>query len=259
MIAPPALVTVRLVGLPLDLHRRTQEHHDTLRRELAFVESAQVPQAAPAGLQALTGVLRQRFSSYTEAQTAALERAVAAGEATLDLEYEVPDDVATACEQLGAILDELDGFCRDGELLTLVSPPECVAYREWFLGQFVAQVRDGAEPIPWSAVAPAPAPVAGPPEVVGLGAPERLAVGGDLDLETAPALRGRILGALDQGHRRLEIDLDGCAFVDSTGLSLLLTTAQRCAEDGGWLRVVNAGGQVEELLDYAGVRELLAR
>ena len=39
------------------------------------------------------------------------------------------------------MIDEADDYCRQGEhLLTLASPPDCIAYREWYLGQVVGQL-----------------------------------------------------------------------------------------------------------------------
>ena len=89
------------------------------------------------------------------------------------------------------------------------------------------------------------------------GTPAVVAFDGDLDLETAPQLRQQLLELLDRGRVDLVVDLAGCSFLDSAGLSLLLSTARRCEELGGSLRVVNATGAVDQLLGYAGVRDQL--
>ena len=47
--------------------------------------------------------------------------------------------------ELPRTLAEADEFCRRGELLTLATPPEYVAFREWFLGEIVRQL-DGQPP-----------------------------------------------------------------------------------------------------------------
>jgi hypothetical protein len=47
------------------------------------------------------------------------------------------------------MLDEADEFCRQGKhLLTLATPPDLRRYRQWFLGEFVAQI-GGRPPTPW--------------------------------------------------------------------------------------------------------------
>ena len=50
--------------------------------------------------------------------------------------------------ELRSTLAEADEFCRRGELLTLATPPEYVAFREWFLGEIVRQL-EGKPPTPW--------------------------------------------------------------------------------------------------------------
>jgi hypothetical protein len=51
---------------------------------------------------------------------------------------------------LGAILDEVDELCRQGQyLLTLATPPDLVAYRHWLLEEFTRQIA-GQEPVAWA-------------------------------------------------------------------------------------------------------------
>ena len=60
-----------------------------------------------------------------------------------------------------------------------------------------------------------------------------LAVGGDVDLHTAPQLRDRIRTLVDEGTRRLVVDMTGVEFLDSTGLGTLLgSRKQLVALDG---------------------------
>jgi len=62
----------------------------------------------------------------------------------------VPADVGGASVALGVMLDEADAYCREGRhLLTLSTPPEALAYRRWYLLQFVDQVA-GRPPRSWS-------------------------------------------------------------------------------------------------------------
>ncbi len=47
-------------------------------------------------------------------------------------------------------MDEADDYCRAGQhLLTLVTPPEALAFRRWYLGEFVRQIA-GEQPRPWT-------------------------------------------------------------------------------------------------------------
>jgi len=247
------LVTVYLLGLPLALHRRASEHLDTLRRELALVEAGREADAS-ARLTALSEELGDRFRGFTAAQEAARADAPAAG--TLDLAYELPADAAEASERLGQLLDEVDELCRVGELVTLCTSPDVLAYRQWFLGEFIGQIREGRAPIPWDETEPGSAhidAVVAGDEVDG----EPIVVAGDLDLFGAPALRAAISERLEAGERAIRIDLSQCRFIDSVGLSLLLTTRERCRAVGGGLKVIGADDSALRLFETVGVRQLL--
>lgn len=145
------LVTVRLLSLPLRVHERAQQHSEAMQREFRLiVEQARTENGSvPARLLALSTVLAQRYGAFTEEQEQRIEDGIAAGDESLDeLVFEVPADAADASVQLGAILDEADEFCARGELLTLATPPDLVAYRQWYLDNFVAQAA-GGDPVPW--------------------------------------------------------------------------------------------------------------
>jgi hypothetical protein len=47
------------------------------------------------------------------------------------------------------MLEEADEYCRSDQLLTLATPPTLVAFRRWYLGEFIAQI-DGRPPQPWT-------------------------------------------------------------------------------------------------------------
>ena len=148
--AGPGLVAVRIVGLPLDVYARASEHNDELLREFALIREDNSDHV-PARLLDLIDDLNARFAAFTQGPTTALHQALARGDNEIDLHYEVPVEAADAAVRLGALLDEADDFCRSGDLLTLATLPETLAFRRWFLGEFAAQV-DGRPPRPWSAV-----------------------------------------------------------------------------------------------------------
>ena len=143
------LVTVRILGMPLDVMQRSAEHSDELLREFALIREEGADHV-PARLLALIEELRSRFGSFSEGPRQAMQEAWERGEQTIDLSYEVPAGVAAAARQLGALLDEADEFCRTGDLLTLATQPQGVAFRHWYLDEFQRQI-DGQPPRPWSA------------------------------------------------------------------------------------------------------------
>jgi anti-sigma B factor antagonist len=60
-----------------------------------------------------------------------------------------------------------------------------------------------------------------------------LALAGRLDAHTAPQLRDALQGMLDQGYIRLLVDMAEVSFVDSTGLSTLVSGMKHCCQKGG--------------------------
>ncbi len=142
------LVTVRLVELPLDVYQRSSEHSDELLREFALIRGDD-NEHVPARLLAVIEDLRARFAGFTDGQTTAIQEALGRGDTHIDLVYEVPAEASEAAVRLGALLDEADDFCRSGDLLTLATRSEGVAFRRWFLEEFVRQV-DGHAPRSWS-------------------------------------------------------------------------------------------------------------
>lgn len=151
---PEDLVTVSVVGLPIDVQQAAQQHGDELTRELVLVAEQMHQRGDTGGLPArfveLVATLSRSYSSFTAEQERQLAAAIAAGEASIDLRYTVPASVARAAADLGALLDEVDEYCRDGQLLlTLETPPLLVTYRRWFLDQFIDQIA-GKPPVSWA-------------------------------------------------------------------------------------------------------------
>ncbi len=145
------LVEVRILGMPLALYREAAEHNDELMREFALIRERDPENATavPRRLLALVDALTARFAVFTAAQEAQLREAVERGDSTIDLVYKVPSEAKQASVELAAMLDEADTFCREGrDLLTLATPSRGVAFRNWFLDQFIRQI-DGEAPLPW--------------------------------------------------------------------------------------------------------------
>jgi anti-anti-sigma factor len=83
-----------------------------------------------------------------------------------------------------------------------------------------------------------------------------IAVRGELDLASAPALEEALNRAGDAGGLVI-LDLRELEFMDSTGLGLLVRTNQRAAESGVRFALVKGRQQVQRLLSLTGVGERL--
>ena len=146
------LVEVRIIGMPMDVYQQASEHTDELMREFALIREAETSEGGhhvPRRLLELVEQLSGQFGPFTGPQQAQLAQAVEDGATSIDLDYRVPAAAREACIDLGRTLDEADEFCRQGqELLTLATPSRAVAFRNWFLEEFVRQI-DGHPPTPW--------------------------------------------------------------------------------------------------------------
>lgn len=84
-----------------------------------------------------------------------------------------------------------------------------------------------------------------------------LAVAGELDLHTSPALRERIAELLDGGTVRLAIDLEHVGFMDSSSLGILVTALKRIRERDGDLALVGVNGSPLKVLTLTGIDALM--
>lgn len=150
----PELHEVRILQFPLDVYQRSTEAFEGLQREFALIAMrSEEADALPDRLLRLVSALNHEYGDLTSESDRKRDEAIARGETVVaELVHHVPGSVADACIALNALLDEADEFCRQGELLlTLATTPEGVAFRRWYLGEFIAQVR-GEDPLPWSEV-----------------------------------------------------------------------------------------------------------
>ncbi|GLH94990.1 STAS domain-containing protein [Phytohabitans aurantiacus] len=84
-----------------------------------------------------------------------------------------------------------------------------------------------------------------------------VAVGGELDMATAPQLQDQITDLLDKGRNRLVFDLSELSFCDSTGLSVFVRAKNSCDEAGGEVRIAAPQRGVLRILEVSGLVEVL--
>ena len=84
-----------------------------------------------------------------------------------------------------------------------------------------------------------------------------IAVRGELDIATAPALRDRLDAAIEAGTRRLVIDLSAISFLDSVALAAILHAKQRLPEDGRMALAVDPASYVMLVFESGGLPQVL--
>jgi anti-sigma B factor antagonist len=85
-----------------------------------------------------------------------------------------------------------------------------------------------------------------------------LAVSGELDLASAPALEEELEKVINGGSGTVIVDLRDLEFIDSTGLSVLVKAHQRAQESDCSFGLVRGGAQVQRLLSLTGLEDRLA-
>jgi anti-anti-sigma factor len=250
------LIQVRLLDLPTHIQREASAHHDALVREFTLIQGSSAPEALPQRLLTLIDELQNRFQEFSHAPRAAIEAAVEKGAPSVDVTYVVPKDVGDAVVHLRELLDEADDYCRAGEhLVTLATPPLARAYREWFLGEFIRQAAGGS-PQPWTRPhEDQTADQTWSTKVKGSDATVTLV--GELDLASAPDLRDHFTKLHAVGVRSFSLHSAGVSFIDSVGLSVILSLYRRCREEQGAIAIVSPSPVMRRTLEVAGLLDLL--
>jgi anti-anti-sigma factor len=81
-----------------------------------------------------------------------------------------------------------------------------------------------------------------------------VAVGGEIDLNTAPEL-DEVLTKFDSGQ--VTVDLADVTFIDSTGVRVLIEAYERLGRGGGTLTVRDASPPVLRVFEITGLDQLL--
>jgi anti-sigma B factor antagonist len=85
-----------------------------------------------------------------------------------------------------------------------------------------------------------------------------LEVDGELDLHTSSALRDRLSALVDDGARRIAVDLSAVPFMDSSSLGVLVVGLKRLREHGGELALIGVGGSPRKVLSITGMDGVFA-
>ncbi|MDQ3384685.1 MAG: STAS domain-containing protein [Actinomycetota bacterium] len=80
---------------------------------------------------------------------------------------------------------------------------------------------------------------------------------GELDMATVPALRTAVLGELDSDVRRIVLDLDTLAFIDSAGFQGIVGLHERARRTGVRLVLRHPSTTASRVLSITGLDEVL--
>lgn len=84
-----------------------------------------------------------------------------------------------------------------------------------------------------------------------------IALAGELDPATAPALSEAIAAAAGDGVTQVDIDLGGITFLDSSGVRVLVSAREQLRAGGVGLSLRNPNPNIRRVLDITGLGEVI--
>jgi anti-sigma B factor antagonist len=83
-----------------------------------------------------------------------------------------------------------------------------------------------------------------------------IAVGGEIDVYTAPKLREQIVQLVEDGQYHLVVDMEQVEFLDSTGLGVLVGGLKRVRAHDGSLRLVCTQERILKIFRITGLTKV---
>ena len=146
-------VEVRLLNFPLQVFVKAREHHEELLREFALLALSPPKERpgrhVPHQFLDLINTLGVKYAGLGASTDAIRDAAIARGEMTVDLTYELPRSVGPAMSEFRELLEQADQFCQDGQMLTMALATQEREFLWWFIDEISNQA-DGAAPSPWT-------------------------------------------------------------------------------------------------------------
>ena len=80
-----------------------------------------------------------------------------------------------------------------------------------------------------------------------------IALGGEIDLYTAPEFKERMVELIEDGKKRIVVDLSAATFIDSTTLGVLVGGVKRLRPAGGSLALVCTDQNITKIFEITGL------
>ena len=78
-------------------------------------------------------------------------------------------------------------------------------------------------------------------------------LGGEVDLYTAPEFKERMVQVIENGKKRVVVDLSEATFIDSTTLGVLVGGVKRLRPTGGSLALVCTDQNIQKIFEITGL------
>jgi hypothetical protein len=141
--------TVRLMRVPVRILDAGRRHHQELMHEFAMLAVAEnLNDDLPQRMLDLIDTLGRRYPDTGDAPNAEVDAALARGDASVEITYQVAEHVVDAADILESLMAEADEFCLREQMLTLQRSEVVRRFSSWYLDEFRRQIR-GESPRPW--------------------------------------------------------------------------------------------------------------
>ena len=144
---PSTLITIRLLGMPVELFSHLRQHFNELGRELRLLAISDGDRY-PLAVEFAETYLQVEYERRQVVGLDTLDRAMADGLRTVDLTYATPPTAPGTMERLNRLLHDVYDQLSGKVLLSVRPPEELIALQLWYLGEFTRQVA-GEAPTPW--------------------------------------------------------------------------------------------------------------
>lgn len=141
-----------LRDFPLRVWARSRQHNDEVLREFTLMldgeRTGQASHHAPRALLELADMFTHSFGPVLDPMYAARDRALREGRDRMDSEVALVAGTPELLARVREVLDDVDDYCRNGDLLTLERSPESRRLFDWTAAELVTQY-SGGDPSPW--------------------------------------------------------------------------------------------------------------
>ena len=85
-----------------------------------------------------------------------------------------------------------------------------------------------------------------------------IAVGGEIDVYTAPKLREKLISLVEAGSYQLIVDMEAVEFLDSAGLGVLVGGLKRVRAHDGWIDLVCTQNRILRIFRITGLNKVFS-
>lgn len=146
---PDPTSRVLLLGCPVELWLRQDEHVDELVRDLQLLSATHDLDPRLVSVGEVRDLLAA-FAPLRRATRLAVEEAQAQGLTGLDVTVDLPASATREAARLHELLARFDEGLERDHLLTVRAEPDVVGLRAWMIEQVRTQLEEGAEAVAWA-------------------------------------------------------------------------------------------------------------